>query len=211
MELSLDEKKRLMVILLDAGHGIGTPGKRSPDGRLREYAYARQIVAAVASRLKAEGYRVEIVVPEQADIRLGERCARVNAWCDKVGSRRALLVSVHVNAAGSGDRWMAARGWEAWTSPGQTQGDCLADCLYDAAQRRLPPGTPIRTDLTDGDRDKEERFTILTGTRCPAVLTENLFQDNRQEVDWLLGDEGREAIINIHVDGIKDYVERFGK
>lgn len=200
-----------MVILLDAGHGIGTPGKRSPDGRLREYAYARQIVAAVASRLKAEGYRVEIVVPEQADIRPRERCARVNAWCDKVGSRRALLVSVHVNAAGPGDRWMAARGWEAWTSPGQTLGDRLADCLYDAAQRHLPPGTPIRTDLTDGDRDKEERFTILTGTRCPAVLTENLFQDNRQEVDWLLGDEGREAIINIHVEGIKDYVKRFEK
>lgn len=31
------------LILIDAGHGSNTPGKRSPDGKLREYAYAREI------------------------------------------------------------------------------------------------------------------------------------------------------------------------
>ena len=28
-----------MKVLIDNGHGIETLGKRSPDGRLREYAY----------------------------------------------------------------------------------------------------------------------------------------------------------------------------
>ena len=28
-----------MKILIDNGHGVETPGKRSPDGRFREYAY----------------------------------------------------------------------------------------------------------------------------------------------------------------------------
>lgn len=205
------DNKRLMVVLLDNGHGVTTKGKRSPDGRLLEYAYAREIVAAVAGRLKADGYRVETIVPEQADIRLGERCARVNSWCDKVGAKRVLLVSVHVNAAGMGDRWMEGRGWEAWTSPGQTQGDMLAECLYESASDNLPPDTPLRVDMTDGDRDKEARYAILTGTKCPAVLTENLFQDNRSEVDYLLSAEGREAIIRLHVEGIKDYIERYGK
>lgn len=32
-----------MKVLLDNGHGAETPGKRSPDGRLQEYAYAREI------------------------------------------------------------------------------------------------------------------------------------------------------------------------
>ena len=32
-----------MKILIDNGHGENTPGKRSPDGSLREYAYAREI------------------------------------------------------------------------------------------------------------------------------------------------------------------------
>ena len=32
-----------MKVLIDNGHGAETPGKRSPDGRLREYAYTREI------------------------------------------------------------------------------------------------------------------------------------------------------------------------
>ena len=33
-----------MIIILDPGHGIDTPGKRSPDNRLLEYKYCREIV-----------------------------------------------------------------------------------------------------------------------------------------------------------------------
>lgn len=194
--------------MIDAGHGINTKGKRSPDGRLLEYRYARRVASEVVRRLAADGYQAGLVTPEDADIPLDERASRVNAWCDRMGRDKVLLVSVHCNAAGPGDRWMNARGWEAWTSPGQTRGDLLAECLYDAAQKHLPAGTPIRTDLSDGDRDKEARFTILNRTRCAACLTENLFQDNKADVDYLLSDEGFEAIVRLHVDGIKEYVSR---
>ena len=40
-----------MVILTDPGHGIDTLGKRSPDGKLRECKYAREIAAEVVKRL----------------------------------------------------------------------------------------------------------------------------------------------------------------
>lgn len=193
-------------ILIDNGHGIGTPGKRSPgDGRLREFRYCREIAAEVEKRLRALGYDAERIVPEDADISLGQRCARVNAWCDKLGSKSVALVSVHNNAAGNGSQWMSARGWEAWTSKGQTAGDTLAECLYDAARKHLPKDTKIRTDLADGDRDKEANFTILYGSRCPACLTENLFQDNKEDVDYLLSPQGREAIVRLHVEGIVNY------
>ena len=69
----------------------------------------------------------------------------------------------------------------------------------------------MRTDLSDGDRDKEESFTILTRTRCAACLTENLFQDNRADVDYLLSPEGFETIVRLHVEGIKNYVAKYGK
>lgn len=197
-----------MRLMIDAGHGISTKGKRSPDGRLLEYRYARRVASEVVRRLAADGYQAGLVTPEDADIPLDERTSRVNAWCDRMGRDKVLLVSVHCNAAGPGDRWMNARGWEAWTSPGQTRGDLLAECLYDAAQKHLPAGTPIRTDLSDGDRDKEARFTILNRTRCAACLTENLFQDNKDDVDYLLSGEGFEAIVRLHVDGIKEYVSR---
>lgn len=200
-----------MKILIDNGHGENTAGKRSPDGRLREYRYCRDLAAEVVRQLKSQGYDAEQIVTENADISLGERCNRVNAWCDRLGAKNVCLVSIHNNAAGSGAAWMTARGWEAWTSKGQTQGDKLADCLYDAAQKYLPSGTKIRTDMTDGDRDKESNFTILYRSKCPACLTENLFQDNREDVDLLLSECGRAAIVRLHVEGIKAYVAKYGK
>ena len=203
-----------MKILVEAGHGnpplTGIGSKQSPDGRIKEYVYCREIVAEVVKRLRAQGYDAENTVPEKGDISLGERCARVNAWCDRLGAKNVVFVSIHNNAAGCG-QWMSARGWEAWTSKGQTMGDKLADCLYDAAQKYLPQGTKIRTDLTDGDRDKEGNLAVVRGTRCAACLTENLFQDNKEDVEYLLSPEGREAIIKLHVEGIKAYIAKYGK
>lgn len=43
-----------MKILLDNGHGENTPGKRSPDGKLREYLYAREIASMVYDELYIE-------------------------------------------------------------------------------------------------------------------------------------------------------------
>lgn len=200
-----------MIILIDNGHGITTKGKRSLDGELLEYKYTREIATEVVKRLKADGYDARLVVPENADINLTERCNRVNAICNMVGAKNVCLVSIHLNAAGNGSQWITAHGWEAWTSVGQTQGDRLADCLYDAAVACLPNETPIRTDTTDGDRDKENNFTILFRSRCAACLTENLFMDNREEKTWLLSDSGRETITRLHVDGIKAYVTKYGK
>ena len=203
-----------MKILVEAGHGnpplTGRGSKQSPYGRIKEYVYCREIVAEVVKRLRAQGYDAENTVPEKGDISLGERCARVNAWCDRLGAKNVVFVSIHNNAAGCG-QWMSARGWEAWTSKGQTMGDKLADCLYDAAQKYLPQGTKIRTDLTDGDRDKEGNLAVVRGTRCAACLTENLFQDNKEDVEYLLSPEGREAIIKLHVEGIKAYIAKYGK
>ena len=41
----------------------------------------------------------------------------------------------------------------------------------------------------------------------PAVLTENLFQDNRDDVTFLLSDEGKEVITSLHVKAIISYIE----
>ena len=101
---------------------------------------------------------------------------------------------------------MQARGWEAWTSVGQTKADKLADYLYGAAEEYLP-GMKIRKDMADGDPDKESSFYILKHTKCPAVLTENLFQDNKEDVDFLLSEEGKRTIVSLHVKGICKYLK----
>lgn len=194
-----------MKILLDNGHGLDTPGKRSPDGRFREYLYTRQIAASVALHLQYRGYDAELLVPEENDIPLPERVRRVNERCAQFGADNVCLVSIHVNAAGDGTRWMNARGWSAYTSRGQTAGDRLADCLYEAAALYLP-GHKLRKDHSDGDADLEADFYILRHTRCAAVITENLFMDNQADVEYLLSDIGQTNLVNLHVTGINFYL-----
>ena len=83
-----------MKILIDNGHGRETPGKRSPDGRLLEYAYTRDIARRIVSGLTTQGHDAELLVPEQEDISLPERCSRVNDWCRRIGKDNVILVSI---------------------------------------------------------------------------------------------------------------------
>lgn len=190
-----------MKVLIDNGHGSNTPGKCSPDGRLREYAYTREIAERLVMELRKNGIDAERIVKEEIDVPLAERCRRANEY----KASEAILVSIHCNAAGNGSDWMSARGWEAWTSVGKTKADKLATCLYEDAEHCLP-GMKMRKDMADGDPDKESQFYILRHTNCPAVLTENLFQDNREDVEFLLSEKGNRAIVSLHVWGIMKYL-----
>ncbi len=194
-----------MKILIDNGHGVNTPGKRSPDGRFREYAYNRLIAAAIVQHLVYRGYDAQLLVPEPYDVSLKARTERVNTLCRQLGKKNVLLVSIHVNAAGKGDKWYDASGWSCYTSRGQTAGDKLADALYAAAEIHLP-GHRIRKDYTDGDPDIESDFYLLVHTLCPACLSENGFQDCEQSLRFLESEEGKRAIVALHVEGIISYL-----
>jgi N-acetylmuramoyl-L-alanine amidase len=194
-----------MKILIDNGHGQETAGKRSPDGRLLEWSYNREIARRVVTSLLSIGIDAELLVPEDEDISLAERCRRVNLLCSQLGTRNVALVSIHVNAAGRGDKWYNAEGWCCYTSPGQTAGDLLANHLCQAALQNLP-GHRMRFDYTDGDADQEAAFYILRHTACAASLTENGFMDCHRSCDFLLSDEGKDAITQLHIDGILSYV-----
>ena len=67
-----------MLILLDPAHGHNTPGKRSPDGQLLEYAYTRDLARQIVNILQSRGYDSELLVPEDDDIPLSEIVRRVN-------------------------------------------------------------------------------------------------------------------------------------
>ena len=116
-----------------------------------------------------------------------------------------VLVSVHVDAAGSDGQWLTATGWSYYTSPGQTAGDRLADCLYRAAEKYLQ-GHKIRTDYSDGDADKEAGFYILNRTKCPAALVECGFMDNRESLQFIVSSDGRKANVSVIVDGILEFI-----
>lgn len=211
-----------MKVLIDNGHGENTAGKRSPDGSLREYKWTREIASRLETVLKQKGIDAERIVKEETDIALGERSRRVNAICQRLGTANVILVSIHCNAAPPNDnKWHNARGWSVWTSIGKTKADDLATAIWDAMNARLSDykatfsgignQKPMRADYSDGDPDFESNFWILRKTLCPAVLTENLFQDNAQDVSYLLSEEGKQAIVEAHVEGIVKYINSVSK
>lgn len=201
-------------ILVDNGHGNNTPGKRSPYSACGvfpqldyyEYKWAREMAAMIVDELVKLGYNAERIVTEETDITLGERVRRVNKVCDKYGKNNVILISIHSNAAGSGANWTTARGWSAYTTRGNTKSDMLCEYIYEEAAKNFK-GMKIRTDKTDGDSDMESDFYIIKNTKCPAVLSENFFHDNAEDVKFLLSQEGKEKIMRTHVDGIINYIE----
>lgn len=192
-----------MKVLIDNGHGENTPGKRSPDGRLREWAYSREIADMVVSGLRKLGIDAERIVKEDTDVPLSERCRRTNAIYKETG-KKAILISIHCNAVGSGVSWMDARGWSVFVSNNASANSKkLATVLCEMAEsmnlqvRRPAPKQPYW----------EQNLAICRDTNCPAILTENFFQDNKEDVEYLLSREGKEVITQIHIDGIIKYLE----
>ena len=196
-----------MKILIDPGHGIDTPGKRSPDGLLLEYLWNRQVADLILEGLLSAGIDASLVVTETNDVSLRNRVNRVNTICNRLGASNVLLVSIHANAAGNGSAWMNAKGWSCYTSKGKTKSDQVAECLYDAFEAEFQD-RKIRKDMSDGDRDWEENFYVLQKSKCPAVLLENFFYDNREECAWMLQEETKKRIASAAVKGIIKYIKK---
>jgi N-acetylmuramoyl-L-alanine amidase len=191
-----------MKVLIDNGHGENTPGKRSPDGRLREWAYTREIADLVVAGLRKKGIDAERIVKEDSDVPLSERCRRANNIYRDTG-KKAILVSIHCNAAGNGISWKNAQGWSAFVSNNASlNSKRLAESLAQVAEC-IP--VPIRKPMP-GQLYWQQNLAICRDTNCPAVLTENFFQDSKEDVEYLLSPEGKDTVARIHIEGILKYL-----
>ena len=196
----------MVKVLIDNGHGENTPGKCSPDKRLREYAYAREIARRVEKCLRCKGYEAQRIVEEETDVPLSERCKRVNDICKRVGTKNVLLVSIHNTAAGGDGKWHEARGFSAHVGlNASSKSKMLAQYLWNEAiqqglkgNRSVPAAPYIAQNLA-----------ICRDTACPAVLTENLFQDNKEDVELLLSEEGKEKVTATHVNAIVNFIKDY--
>ena len=200
-----------MKIILGTAHLSSTTGKRSPDGLFREYKYSREICKLVKEALIQRGY--DCVIDYEDDDMPGltssqELIKRVKIVNEIAKKTDSLYVSIHVNASAKSG-WDKATGFAIYTSPGETKSDILATDIFDAAAELLKPtGKKFRKDMSDGDPDFEENFYVLRKTICPAVLTENFFQNSKEDVEFLESPLGFEAIVTYHVRGILKYLNR---
>lgn len=203
------------VYVLDPGHGginpktgkYVTSGKRSPewsDGTIYyEGVGNREIASKVGRNLKALGiaFAYTVVPSDFVDVSLSERVNRVNLLHK---TKKCVLISIHSNAAK--DR--SAKGYEVFTSPGQTTSDSLATILFKEFSKIFKQ-LKGRTAFQDGDPDKEAKFTMVAGPKCPAMLIETMFHTNETECKILLSEEGKEKIATAITNAIVEMEKQF--
>lgn len=192
-----------MKVILGTAHGSNILGKCSPDKRIREYQWSREMCLMIKERLDELNIDCVIDILEPIEKSLNARAQLVNKIV-RESNDDCIYVSIHLNAAGNDSKWHNASGWTVYVyNKASQKSKNLALELFNVAEEkdlfgnRYIPATKYFT----------RNFCVLRETICPAILTENLFQDNKKEVEYLLSQEGKENICDLHVQGILRYIE----
>lgn len=154
-------------IILDAGHGLNTPGKRTPDGSMKEFEFNSIVANYVADILKKYECAVQFAHDPtgKVDIKLDKRTDDANRWNANV------YVSIHANAA-SND-WTEAKGIETFVYTSKPKQSLE---LANKIQRNLIKATGRK------DRGvKTADFHVLRETHMDAILVECGFMTNKEE------------------------------
>ena len=215
-------------IIMNYGHAKSTPGKRSPlystlskedqayfakypqfgTDRYYEYLSNRVIGRQITASLRERGWNVHEIEQTGAN-GLAEIANATQKIVTKFGSRNCIFISIHSNAAPAKDNgWANAKGWCVYTTKGQNKSDKLADYIYKYADEYFvkQDKRSIRRSLADGDPDQEANFYVIYHCNCPGVLTENFFFNDKDDLKYIVSEEGQNSIVRAHVMGIEDYI-----
>ena len=179
----------MVKIVLDAGHGYNTPGKRTPDGSMREWQFNSAVASLIESALK-NYENVEVLRVDdrtgKTDVPLKTRTDKANAW------KANVYISIHANAAGSG--WNEANGIETYVYISKPK---EAYELAKVVQDKLVKATGRRNRGV-----KTADFHVLRETKMAAILCECGFMTNKEEASLLKSDSYRQKVANAIVEGL---------
>lgn len=179
------------VYFWDAGHGGHDSGAVNGNTGAREKTIALTVAALARAEMeRTRLFDARLTRDRDVFLTLRERAEIAN----RAGGK---LISIHCNAGGG-------RGFEAFTAPGQSTSDVLATALLEEYGKEFPEQR-MRVDLSDGDPDKEARFTVLTKTRGPAVLFELGFIDTEEGERFLTNTQNQERMAKALVRGVRRY------
>lgn len=179
------------IVALDAGHGLKTAGKRTPDG-IHEWELNDKVRDKVVAKLK--DYDVKIIYPDKNEGSTDE--SLVSRRTMYVDAKVDAAVSIHHNAFKG--TWGTATGVETYVDKNHTAKDMkLAECI----QKRLPEYTGLK------DRGiKEANWTVITQNSVPAVLTEGGFMDTKKNHKIITSDAGQDAYAKAVAEGLIEFL-----
>lgn len=181
------------LIALDAGHGLNTAGKRTPDG-VREWTMNDKVRDKVVDILA--GYDCEIIFPDHNEGSVDESLAsRKNMY---VVADVDAAVSIHHNAY-SGEWNEKITGVETYVDRNNTAEDMrLAKCI----QKRLPSYTGLK------DRGvKKANWAVINQNSVPAVLVEGGFMDCTIDYKVITSDAGQTAYAKAVAEGLIEFLD----
>ena len=180
------------VIAIDAGHGLKTAGKQTPDG-IKEWSLNDAVRDKIVNFLK--DYNVKFIFPDSdegyIDESLSTRLAiYINAKADAV-------VSIHHNAFKG--VWCTATGVEVWIDKNATAADKeLANLIY----AKLPSYTGLK-----GRGIKSKNLTVITQNSIPAVLVEGGFMDNKKDHAVITSDKGQTTYAKAVAEALIEFLK----
>lgn len=195
---------KLKRIIIDCGHGgllngVYTTGNKKmytfPNGETAyEGVINRKIGKILGEKLKENGFDVVFTVEpnDPTDLPLKKR----SLMTKKYSKNDTLFLSIHCNAFNS-----KARGSEIWTTKGQTKSDMIAENIITSIEF-YAKSLKIRTDKSDGDKDKESQFYVLRNTNLFACLLECIFFDNWDDFQLSKSECFIDSLTNGIVDGL---------
>lgn len=184
---------KTLVVMLDAGHGGNTPGKRSPDG-MREFEFNQEVAENINKELGAYTNILVHFIHDRSGKTDTPLAARTNVannlylkYKDK-SKYEVVYLSIHANAFGAGG-WNAANGIETYVYESRpAEAMALANDIHKA----------LITSTTMADRGvRAANFHVLRETHMTAILLELGFMTNSGDMAKLRSADYRRHVAQI--------------
>lgn len=194
-----------MKILIDHVHAFGPDIRTAPADSLNEIQVTRRIANSVVHDLRRAALDTSLLVPEDRCVSLNSRITRLLRYARRYGESDILLAVIATGSRPIPGIRSHTSGWSVLYSHDSPESRRLADSLTRTALEELGPQTVSPTPAAM-DLHLLGTLPLLTAVPCPAVITSNLSLSTSQDIKKLSTPKGRQPIVNLHVNGILDYL-----